>query len=288
MAVTDAVHREIQVFKPSGRNSGDGVLRGAIRDIIRARGTAWQLMSRDLAATYRQSFLGYIWVIVPSVALACSFQLAGSAKILNTESTVVPYTLFALVGVVLWQSFAEAINGPLTSIRQARKTLTRVAIAPEAILMARIGTNLVNLTVRLCAVGFMMWWYDSAVTWASLLAIPSIGLLICLGTAIGLFLAPISGLYDDVSMVMGMVLSVWFMLTPIMYQRAAEGSVIGLINQVNPVTPLLAVSRGCLIGEGSNVTLAFWVVSAASVLLFLVGLLVLKASLAFVVERQGA
>src|SRR4029453_1399270 len=118
---------------------GEGAPRGlgaAVRagwTSLRAAGPlGWQLFRRDFAARYRESYLGDVWPFLPSIALALTMTLAGRAAILNTEGISVPYPLLVLVGVSLWQTFAEAALGPLQALNQSKPLLGRIRLPHEA------------------------------------------------------------------------------------------------------------------------------------------------------------
>src|SRR2546423_12994264 len=115
------------IFSAAGSNAGSARrARAMLADLWSARGLAWRLLHRDLSAKYRQSLLGYVWAIVPPLAVTLSFTLAGQAAIFNTGSTSLPYVVFALVGTVLWQTFSEAVYAPIKAVTGAKTLLARI------------------------------------------------------------------------------------------------------------------------------------------------------------------
>ncbi len=68
--------------------------------------------------------------------------------------------------------------------------------------------------------------------------------LVSLGLVIGLALAPLGLLYDDVGRVVTLMTTFWFFLTPVVYPLPARG-----VLYLNPVTPLLIASRARLGGR---------------------------------------
>jgi len=83
------------------------------RDLRRSQALAVEIAKRDIRSQYRHSLLGPLGVLLfPLVltALALGFHSSG---ILNVDSSGVPYTLYVLVGVILWTTFIEALNAPV-------------------------------------------------------------------------------------------------------------------------------------------------------------------------------
>ena len=277
-----------RTYTPSGvKDSGTAIERLA-RDLKRARSVAWRLLVRDLNAQYRQSLLGYVWVFVPPLIVVLTFVLAGRAEILNTQTASIPYPVFALIGVILWQSFSEAINGPIAGVKASKKMMGKISVPPEAIVLAKLGHTVFNLAIRLVLVTVVIAWYGIGIHWSMPAAIPALFVLLIFGTALGLFLAPLGGLYDDVGLVLGITMSLWFFLTPIMYEQAAAGSIIEVINTFNPVTSLVTTPRELLIGATISRPIAFFIVTCISFTLFGIGWMVYRVSLSYVIERTSA
>ena len=67
-----------------------------------------------------------------------------------------------------------------------------------------------------------------------------------------------------------------------------KGGVFGTIVQLNPVTPLLVTTRDlATIGTVSN-PLGFWLASGLTLVLLLLGWLLYRLAMPFIVERMSA
>ena len=101
----------------------DSLLRHPLRlfkqmwfDLLSSRELAWRLLVRDISAQYRQSFLGVIWAFIPPIVMAAGFTLASQAKVINIGETDLPYAAYVMFSTALWQTFVEAINGPVKAV----------------------------------------------------------------------------------------------------------------------------------------------------------------------------
>jgi lipopolysaccharide transport system permease protein len=270
-------------------STGRGALLVQIlRESFAARELAWHVFRRDFTARYRESLLGYLWAFVPPLMLAFTFTLAGRAAILNTSAAAVPYPLLVLVGTVLWQVFGEALNAPMAAVREAKPLLARIRFPYEALVVARLADVLFNLVLKSLLLVVALLFYEIPIRPATLLAAVPIGFLIALGTGIGLFLTPISAVYEDVVRAIALFLGVWFFLTPVMYEHAARGSLIDWANSFNPVTSLLVTAREAMTGAEYSMLPEFVIVAVATLLLLPIGLLFFRVGLAFAIERMGA
>src|SRR5690349_9244965 len=86
--------------------------RRMARDLMDSRELAWRLFIRDIAAQYRQSILGYLWVFIPPLVASLPFVYLNAQGIVRVEATPIPYGAYAIVGTIIWQVFVDAVNAP--------------------------------------------------------------------------------------------------------------------------------------------------------------------------------
>ena len=263
------------------------LLRQMGRDLLASRELAWRLMVRDISAQYRQSFLGVFWAFVPAIATALGLTLATNANILNIGATSLPYPAFVMFSMTLWQTFTEALNGPIQAVNTAKPMLARINFPREAIILSQLGQVFFNFGIKLILIVGLFIWFKIPVSWTAILAPVALIHLIALGTAIGLLLVPIAALYDDINRGLTMVLGLWLFLTPVIYPVPQSGTFATLV-QLNPVTPLLVTVRElATTGVVSNPQ-GFWVASGLAIGGLLLGWLFYRVAIPFVVERISA
>ena len=55
-------------------------LRSIVRDVVAGRELIWRLCARDLAVTYKQSFLTFVWAVVPAVTTVALFTFLARSR----------------------------------------------------------------------------------------------------------------------------------------------------------------------------------------------------------------
>ena len=115
-----------------------------VRDWPFTRGLAWRMFLRDTRATYRQSFLGYFWLLLPALANTLVWVFLNGAKVVNIDSGDVPYPLFVFTGTVLWTAFNGSLVGAMSIIEEARGTLAKVNFPHESLILTAFGKSLLN------------------------------------------------------------------------------------------------------------------------------------------------
>jgi lipopolysaccharide transport system permease protein len=263
------------------------LLRLMWRDLLASRELAWRLMVRDIKAQYRQSFLGIAWAFIPPIAMALGFTLAGKSQAIAIGATDLPYPAYVMFSTSLWQTFVEALQGPVQAVTTAKPMLARVNFPREAIILAKLGEVLFNFAIKLILIVGLFVWFRIPVSWSVILAPVALIHLIMLGTWFGVMLAPLGILYQDVAKGLTMITGFWLFLTPVVYPLPKQGT-FGWLVQHNPVTPLLVTVRElATTGILTQVT-GFWVVSAIAIVGLLLTWVAFRLAMPFVIERVSS
>lgn len=273
------------VYRPESRMKHPMQLsRDMGRDLLNSRELAWQLLVRDLSAQYRQSLLGVAWSFIPPIVAAISLVAVKDANILNIGETSIPYAAYVMFSMALWQTFTEALVGPVQAVSAAKMMLVRIRFPHEALILAKLGEVFFNFGIKLVLIMALFFVFRIPITWNVLLAPVALLHLVLLGTAIGMFLAPIGALYQDVSKALTLAISFWLLLTPVIYPVPTQGAIAKLV-LLNPVTPLLVTTRELATTGVITHPIEFWIASLGTIAGLLVSWLVYRLAMPFVVER---
>lgn len=232
--MSETVYRADSALQHPLRFAGE-----ALDELRHSTRAAWQLFRRDLHARHRRTWLGYAWLLLPSIATTLLWVYVQSRRIVSIAPTAIPYPVYVLTGTVLWQVFVDALNAPLQQLRAGQQLITRSRVPHEALILSGLLDVLFNAAVRLSVVAVVLIVWRTPVD-ASLLLVPfGLAALAVAGLTLGTFVAPLGMLYDDVGRAMQLITTFWFFLTPVIYPPAAAP-------RFNPVTPLLDSTRNWL------------------------------------------
>ena len=276
------------IYTPDSQLRRPGQLfRSMVQDLLASRGLAWRLFVRNINAMYRQTLLGYVWAFLPPVFTAFVFVFLNSQRILNVGETSIPYPAFVLIGTVLWQTFADALNSPLRMINQSKSFLIKINFPRESLILAGLGEVLFNFAIRLVLLLLVFYWYRLPITLGILLAPVGIISLVALGLLFGIFLLPLGVLYQDIEKAMPLFTTIWLLLTPVVYPPPMSWPA-SLVSTINPVSPLLVRTREMLtIGTFAPMS-GFFVVMGLTFLFLLMGWVLYRLALPHLIERMGA
>lgn len=256
------------------------------KDIKPAHELAIRLFKRDLKSQYRQSFLGFFWVLIPPILTAGLWIFLNSNKIVNVGKTDIPYPLFVIIGTILWQVFAEGVNQPLVSVRAGQSMLTKINFPREALLLSGFYSIMFNLGPKILVLASAMYFFQVVPT-LSLLYFPIGILMISLtGFTVGLLLTPAGLLINDVSRGIGILLPFLMYLTPVIYPAPANGHFAQLM-QFNPLATLIDSTRAWLTGHLTDIPNEFMMLVGLTFLFLLIGMLAYRISMPIIIERFG-
>jgi homopolymeric O-antigen transport system permease protein len=260
------------VYTPqSMRDQGWHIWRTMIRRILSSRELIWQLIVRDISVRYRQSVLGYVWAILPPVVAVAIFAFLAGSRTIPISPTSLPYVVYALWSIGVWQFFAGCLSGCTNSLMNAGSLVTRLNFPREALVIAAIGQPIFDFLIRLVPLILVFVWYDVTVQWQVILLplvlIPAI--LLALG--LGFVLSVATLVIRDVSNVVSMVVTFGIFLTPALYPPPTSWP-LSLINIVNPFSPVLIASQDLLAYGTLTTPLTLLLSCVFSTLMFFVGL----------------
>ncbi|HXV80845.1 MAG TPA: ABC transporter permease [Candidatus Binatia bacterium] len=263
------------------------LFRDMRRDLAASRELAWRLLVRNTSAKYRQTLLGYAWAFLPPVFTTLVFVFLRDAGFFNAPETEVPYVVFLLAGMVLWEVFADALNSPIRMVGQSTSMLTKVNFPREALILAGIGEVLVSFLIRLSLLAIVIAWFGVSVPWTAVLFPFGALALVVLGVALGALLTPFAILYHDIGQGLPFLVTIWMFLTPVVYSPPREwpGS---LTMVLNPVSPVLDTTRALLLTGSPESFAGFLAVSLVGGVALLLGWLLYRVALPILIERLSA
>lgn len=266
------------------------LLKDIVGDLHLALGLAWAFARRDISALYRQSLLGYVWAFLPPLGTAFVFLFLRSGGSFSTNESAIPYPVYVIAGTILWQIFADSLNGPLKAVASNRAMLVKIRFPQEAIVLSAVFVTGFNFLIRLAVLIPALAWFgwqgqfvvSSTLWWAFPLGVLG---LVLLGYSLGVLLTPAGMFYNDITMGLQTILIFWMLLSPVVMVRP-DGGAAGLLMGLNLVTYPLEFARNGLVGQPLS-WLPFLVVAAISGIFLLVGVVVYRVALPHTIARMG-
>ncbi|MFH2019535.1 MAG: ABC transporter permease [bacterium] len=210
---------------------------------------ARELMGREIKSRYKQSFLGYAWVILnpffQMLVMTFVFSL-----IIRIPSLGVPYAIFLYVALLPWNLFANSLSHATNSLVANAPLLKKIYFPRELFVISTIMAKLVDFGLAsLILVAFMLY-FRVAITWNILWVIPLLLIQLAFTYGLALILAAVNLLYRDVQYLLSLLILLWMYLTPVLYPMEMVPDRYRFIFRLNPMSVLVNAYREVILVGG--------------------------------------
>jgi ABC-type polysaccharide/polyol phosphate export permease len=206
----------------------------------------WSIYRLDLSSRRRHHLLGLVWVVTPILfAIALAIVGRGGRFIPSESMQGLPYALYVLVGLFVWQSFADGLLVPLRQVEAYRTHLANGQMAPEA----AIATGLFDLSsaiaVRVVITASVAMLFALPGSWHLTLLLAPFLAASGLGLALGIGLCLPGLLARDIGRGMNLLLALTIVASPIFYRAEPWGWAT-----LNPLAGWIGDARLLVLGHG--------------------------------------
>lgn len=227
-----------------------------IREAWAARGLVSYVGRRTLQKMYRRTKLGKAWLfITPLFPFVLKTLVFGA--MLKVPSDGTPYLLFLMAGSICWDVFASAVSWSTRGLQLHEGAMKQIYV-PRLVLpiatMAPAFLDLLIKTVLLLIMGavFAVLAPGRSLTMSIRLVWAPVAVLLSFLTAlaIGLFTSVWGRRARDARLTMGNVLSVWSLLTPVLYPMSAVPTAWQPWLLLNPMAAAVETFKWSVLGVG--------------------------------------
>lgn len=234
-----------------------------------------ELVVTDFKLRYQGSALGYAWsVLKPLFLFAILYIVFGT--FLDLGRDIEHFPVYLLLGIVLWNFFAEATSNGLSSIINRGSLIRKINFPKYIIVLSGTISSLINLGINLLVVLVFIVANGVQVSWIALMIVPLILELYAFALAIAFFLAALNVKYRDTGYLWEIFMQAAFYATPILYpvqQIMSKAPHAADLLILNPVAQIVQDARYVLVTQDSIRLIDLhkgWVVAVPFVLVLIV------------------
>jgi ABC-type polysaccharide/polyol phosphate export permease len=231
-------------------------------------------VGRDLRGRYVSSALGLWWAVIQPLALLMLYTFVFSVILkvrLGKEQGTGEFALYLFCGLLPWLAFADAVTRSASVIVEQTPLIKKVAfpseILPVHLVLSAIIVEFVGLAVFLAGITL----FGHPPGW-SLLALPLVVTLQFLFTSgVAWLLASVAVFLRDARQVVGLALTLWMFLTPIMYSVELVPERFRWVLSLNPMTFIIDAYRASVLGASLPSVTAAAVFAGVALVVFVFG-----------------
>ena len=224
---------------------------------------------RDVSVRYKQSLVGFGWVVIQPLATAFLFTVIfGVFARLPSEG--LPYPVFTYCALLPWNYFARSLTDSSASLVGGTNLITKVYFPRLILPLSRVLAGLVDFVVSFVVLLGLMAWYGVRPTWGLLLVPAFLALAMGAALAVGLWLTALNVRYRDVGFVVPFLAQFWLYATPVAYSAEIVPARWQWLYALNPMVGVVEGFRWALLGKAPP-TASTILVSLAIVIPLLIG-----------------
>ncbi len=257
----------------AGKKAAGSGFFGSLSTLYHRRWLAGYFVQRELASSYRSSYLGFVWAFLSPLFMIALYTLIFSEIIgirfreVTGDSTL-NFGLYLYCGLLPFLAFSDAVNGSINSVRRntalVQKVVFPLEILPATKAISTVVDKLFGLAVLIAVVALV----DGRLNWTILLfpVLLAVQLVFTLGLS---YLFAVIGTYlPDVREMLRSIVRVSFFVTPIIWPpELAEERGLDFVVDYNPLAFLVESYRNLVLdGTFPDPTSFMWFSLFAAVL----------------------
>ena len=235
-----------------------------------------QLTQREIKARYKQSFVGYAWVILNPLAQLLVYTFVFS-MVFRFPTNDIPYIIFLYAALLPWGllqgSIASATQSLVDNAALIRKVAFPREIIPYSVALSKLVDFLISAGIFVCfMLAFRVPFHPTIV-----FLIPLFAGQMLLTTGIALMLSAANLFYRDVQYLTNLILMLWMYMTPVVYPLSLVPSQYVWLYKLNPMVGFIEGYRSALFQYPFEWSIIYWSFGV-SIIIFFIGYALFKRS----------
>jgi ABC-type polysaccharide/polyol phosphate export permease len=251
------------------------ILKKLLKPFIHYKFLLYQLIQREIKARYKQSIIGYLWVLINPLAQMIVYTFVFS--IVFRFPTDIPYPIFLFAALLPWTLLQGVITSGTSSLVVNKVLIKKVAFPREIIPYSAVFAKLIDFFFASLMFIFLMIIYKVSFAGTAFLFIPLFLIQLILMTGLSLLLSTFNLFYRDVQYLVNLVLMIWMYLTPIVYPLSLVPEKYIWLYKLNPMVGITEGYRAALFGFNIETSIIYWALFV-SLFIFILGFAIFKKS----------
>src|SRR6266849_8986327 len=221
-----------------------------LRELWEFRELLGLLVWRDLRIRYKQTILGVLWAVLPSLMAGLLYTII-FGKLVRVQSEGVPYAVFFFSASLPWNMFSGILNQTSNSLTGNAHLIQKVYFPRLILPLEAVAIGMIDFVVSLAILAGVKAYYGITpppqIVWAPLFIV----LAVVSALAIGLWVAGLHAYFRDVGMMVPYGTQVLFFVTPIVYSGALYPEPWRTVLKFIPLANVVNGMRWSVLGVGS-------------------------------------
>lgn len=236
------------------------------------------MVIREIRTRYAGTRGGFFWSVVNPLMVILVYWFVFSSFFRIHPPGDTPFIVVYLCGMIPWTLFSESILSSTNSITSNTNLVKKTLFPTEILPVVNFFASCITHVIMLILLFLLLWFNNISFSIYNIQFIYyAFGLFIFV-TGLGWLFSAINVFYRDTSQILGVLISIWFWLTPVVWTMDMVPQQYQFFLTLNPMYYIVDGYRASFINhtpfwENANIGIYFW---ALSLVLFIIGGLVFK------------
>jgi len=239
----------------------------------------WELLKylteREIKARYKQSFLGFFWVVLNPFfqMLIMSFIFS---KVMKVSNLGVPYPVYLYAGLLPWLFFANSLSNAAEELVENASLIKKIYFPREILILAALLAKVFDFSLSALIFVLLLIWFKIPFTFYMLLFFPLFALQFLFTYGVSLFLSATNLFYRDVRYLLSLIITLWFYLTPVIYATELFPEQYRWVFRINPMSVFINAYRQVILAHNWPNFQSLGLGALLSVIIFFISLRIFK------------
>lgn len=203
------------------------------------------LVKRDLKSRYKESVLGFFWMLLNPLLQLCVYTIVFS--IIMRMQGIEKYYLYLFVALVPWIFFSTCLANGTTIIIAQQDMVKKIYFPREILPISFVMAQFVNMSLSLIVVIFVSILSGVKIKIEAILYLPVIMIIeLILALGITMIMSALTVYFRDLEYIVNIISLSWMYLTPIMYPVEMVPEQFANLFYLNPMTTITIAYREVL------------------------------------------
>ena len=210
------------------------------------------MVIRDLKTRYVGSLLGIFWSVIHPLTqiILYYFIFAVVFKIkLGPEYGGTNFALWLIAGLLPWMFFVETVTRGATSVLEQSNLIKKIAFPSEIFPIVNLMAAMVSHLIGMIILIFFLFLSGYGLSLKILLVLPYMLIVAIFALGLSWFVSSVNVFLRDVGQVIGVIVNIWFYLTPIVYPITHLPGKLQWLFRLNPMLHIVEGYRMALLGK---------------------------------------
>jgi len=206
-----------------------------------------KLTLREIKARYKQSFLGFFWIVLNPFFQMVIMSFVFS-KILKMSDLGVPYPLFIYAGLLPWLFMVNSLQSAMNVFIFDSSLIKKIYFPREILVLSTLLAKTFDFFLSFLIFILMMIVFKVPFTFFMLFFFLIFLIEFLFVYSLALILSSFNLYYRDVQYLFNLVITLWFYLTPVVYAVEFFPEKYRIVFQLNPMAVFINAYRQVLLG----------------------------------------